>query len=799
MKTAMNASPERTIRKFNPGTFQSDEELIEQFVVRQNELGMVMETLRSNIGSPSCQHLLIVAPRGRGKTMLLARTAAEIRTNSELSERLLPVRFMEESHEVFNMADFWLETLFHLAREMEGRDPNIARELRETHRDLAQQWRGGDLEERARSAVLETADRLNRQLVLMVENLQAMNNAVDDPFGWKLRKTLQTEPQIILLATATTRFKGLGDVEQPFFELFRTLHLDPLNTEECRHLWQMASGNRISGREIRPLEILTGGDPRLLVIISQFSHHRSMHDLMEDLVRLIDDHTEYFRTHLEGIPKNERRVYLALIDLWQPSTTDEITARARLDIRQVSTLLGRLAVRGAVTVNKSVGKRLYAATQRLYCIYYKLRRQRDEASIVRNLVGFMSAFFFGPDEILEIWRNMQPLLEKFPDIEEDVSNAIFGTLYNKWIADGDVDAPHLAMPVFEEVLKEYKAHPNSKIRVLVAWVLFRKGCMHNHLGNPREAIETLNELIFDFSQHEDQPEIKELVARALIEKGYILCSTESLDLAIETFDMVTERFQESDGYPFVVSCAYAMVFKGQVLGSLGRLDEVLEISDRTIGLYKNHTPGVHTAIALSLMAKASAHMKLSAPEAAIAAYGQIYEWFNSSNDLDVRRMVGTSLVAKADIQLQIHRIEGVLCSCDALEKYFGDLHDNDGVPFSWYAKWKRVKVLSAQGMYHQALDLFKRVYDQFDDCNKKMVADMLEVIDLVSRGVSESDIVGILLTDAKKSGKLQPLVVALEMRSGRNVRAPVEVMSVAEDISARIDKQQRSNLSSRGR
>lgn len=114
--------PERTIRKFNPGTFQSDEEIIEQFVVRNRELGTVLETLRGNIESPSCQHVLVIASRGRGKTMLLARTATEIRTNEALSNRLFPVRFMEESQEIFNMTDFWLETLFHLAREVSPSD-----------------------------------------------------------------------------------------------------------------------------------------------------------------------------------------------------------------------------------------------------------------------------------------------------------------------------------------------------------------------------------------------------------------------------------------------------------------------------------------------------------------------------------------------------------------------------------------------------------------------------------------------------------------------------------------------------
>ena len=68
----MNKSDQR-IRKFNPGTFLSDEEVINQFVVRKRELDIVLEVLRGNIDSPSCQHVLVVAPRGRGKTMLLAR------------------------------------------------------------------------------------------------------------------------------------------------------------------------------------------------------------------------------------------------------------------------------------------------------------------------------------------------------------------------------------------------------------------------------------------------------------------------------------------------------------------------------------------------------------------------------------------------------------------------------------------------------------------------------------------------------------------------------------------------------
>ncbi len=111
----MAAQPVPAIRKFNPGLFQSDQEVRKQFVVRNHELGLLLDDLRSNISSPSCQHILVVGPRGRGKTMLLARVAAELRSNGEFAGSLLPVRFMEESQEILSFTDFWLETLFHLA------------------------------------------------------------------------------------------------------------------------------------------------------------------------------------------------------------------------------------------------------------------------------------------------------------------------------------------------------------------------------------------------------------------------------------------------------------------------------------------------------------------------------------------------------------------------------------------------------------------------------------------------------------------------------------------------------------
>ncbi len=95
--------------KHNPGIL-TDEELIRSFVVRQHHLELILETIRENTGSAN-QHLLIVGPRGSGKTTLVRRVAAEIRSTPELDQQFYPLVFAEESYQVCSAGEFWLEAL----------------------------------------------------------------------------------------------------------------------------------------------------------------------------------------------------------------------------------------------------------------------------------------------------------------------------------------------------------------------------------------------------------------------------------------------------------------------------------------------------------------------------------------------------------------------------------------------------------------------------------------------------------------------------------------------------------------
>ena len=641
------------VRKFNPGLFQSDEAVIAQFVVRRHELDVVLETVRDNLDSPSCQHVLVVAPRGRGKTMLLARAAAELRTNAALASRVLPVRFMEESHEILTLADFWLEALFHLAREAGECNPELARELRDTHADLSSRWRERDLADRARAAVVESAGLLDRKLVLMVENLQALCGAADDDFGWGLRQALQMEPRIMLVGTATIRFAALDDPQEAFFELFRTIPLDPLDTESCWRLWLAAGGGERSEQEIRPLQILTGGNPRLLVIVAAFARSKSLRRLMDELVALIDDHTEYFRSHLEGMAKTERRVYLAVIDLWRPSSAAEIADRARLDVRTVSAMLGRIVERGAVMAEERERKRSYFAAERLYCIYYKMRRERDEAEIVRQFVYFMSVFY-SEDEI----RDMLPLWKEeaaqSPAIHEGIVRAVAELAHirdivperSRWGLTEDIGDTEAGITAYGDVVARFGSSEAPELQKLVADALFDKAIAQERVGDVEAGIAVYDDIVARFGSSE-APELQKLVAIALFNKGVAQGRAGDVEAGITTYDDVVARFGNSEAPELQKMVARALVNRGGTQGQAGDVEAGVAACDDVVARFgSSEMPELQNLVAIALFNKGVTQGHAGNGVAEIAAYDDVVARFGSDEALELRKQVANALANK---------------------------------------------------------------------------------------------------------------------------------------------------------
>ena len=385
------------IKKYNPG-FLDENEIVASFCVRNAEFESLLESLHASDGNSNV-HSLVIGPRGSGKTHLLLRVAAEIRRDALLSE-FYPVVFAEESYEIATVGEFWLECLSHLAEQA----PEVERaNLRLSYSDLSTTGDDRDLAGRCLGTVLDYADRHAKRLLLLVENLNMLFAAIADAdAGWRLRHTLQTEPRIVMLGSATSRFDEIDRPDHAFYDLFRVVTLRALDTEDCETLWSALSGQPKGSQQIRPLQILTGGNPRLISVVAGFEKTYSFKDLMSNLLDLVDEHTEYFKSHIEALAPQERRVYLALARLWKPATAKEIASQARVNVNKCSAQLKRLVDRGAVSMEDTAKRRrTYYVAERMYNIYYLLRRPGAESHMVETLVRFMGSYY-SPDEMVHI-------------------------------------------------------------------------------------------------------------------------------------------------------------------------------------------------------------------------------------------------------------------------------------------------------------------------------------------------------------------------------------------------------------
>jgi tetratricopeptide (TPR) repeat protein len=372
--------------KSNPA-FLTRQELTEGFVVRQVDLELVLERIRENTG-PSSQHMLLIGTRGMGKTTLVLRVETAIKEDPALEREWYPIRFSEESYEVSSAAEFWLEALGHLATQTGQERWKVA------YRSLRQEGDDQRLFDQALARLLDYADESGKRLLLIVENLNMLlGDQISDDDAWSLRHTLLNERRIALLATATSRFSEIDESEKPFYELFWVYELEPLNTDECRALWKAVSGVEEEGNRIRPIQILTGGNPRLLAILASFASEGSLRTLISDLEYWVDEHTSYFKANLEQLPTKERKVYVTLANLWHPATSREVADMARMKINEVSALLNRLKQRGAVTEQKSGRVGRYQVAERMYNIYYLMRQHSGRGDRVRAVVEFMILYY----------------------------------------------------------------------------------------------------------------------------------------------------------------------------------------------------------------------------------------------------------------------------------------------------------------------------------------------------------------------------------------------------------------------
>lgn len=789
-----------TERKYNPG-FLTDDELVAGFCVRKPEFESIVETVRGCTGSAN-QHQIVIGPRGSGKTTLLLRVAAELRRDTVLARAFFPVVFAEESYQVATAGEFWLECVSRLANQTarKGGAPDLQR----TFDDLRNVRDDQTLAERCLATVLDFADRENKRLVLIVENLNMMfGDMADRDAGWRLRHVLQTEPRIVLLASATSRFDEIDRPDHALYDLFRVLTLRPLDTDECAALWEAASGQSRPRETVRSLEIITGGSPRLLAIVAQFNAALSFRQLMDSLLDLVDAHTEYFKSHLEALPAQERRVYLALADLWKPALTKEIADRARLETGKCSAQLARLVERGAVLVaGGSARRKQYYLSERLYNIYYLLRRNSGANRLVQVLIRFMESYY-SPDELKDIVAGIGREAAELPAEIRALYESAFSQLAALPTLEADEDVQALqarrlcangielsnqgrhedALGAYKEVVSRFGDSKTSRMDAPVAVALFNSGVTLDRLGRREEQLALFDGVLQRFGDSSVE-DFREIVARALFHKGVALHALDRTEEALAAYDELVHRFGESQTSAVVTYVARALFKKGVALDGLNRLDEEVAAYDELLQRFsENHDPGVRQAVAQALINKGIVLERLNGLAGGLAAYDEVLRRFGTSEVPTLLPVVAGALVCRGITLHALSRPEEALTAYDEVLRRFATSEDCVTLDEVLQAIFGKAHSLAKLGRPFEAADIesLLSILPKLESLPRYALNTLIAYSAQLGPAKMRE-----LILSSPAADFLVPLTTALEREMGLEPRVALEIEEVAKDIQRQL-------------
>jgi Flp pilus assembly protein TadD len=400
---------------YNPGRM-NDDTIKTAFTARVDLLNRLIAELSAENSKSIAQHHLVVGMRGMGKTMLLARIAAEIRTNDDLSKRFVPLVFAEEQYSVDRLSKFWLNCLDALADASErSGDDETGKRIDEIVRTLqSHKSVGNEIIDPANDAELEAfldvAEKLGKRPVLLVDNLQLVFERIASIEQHALRELLMRPGSPILIGASPSTPPELVDYKAAFYDYFKIHYLKPLSVDEMRAFMIKLAEN--SGRDdirdkviespgrIKSLRELTGGAPRTAATLFHIYAEDFSTGVFADLETLLDRVTPFYKSVIEELSDQQQVVVSAIAEHWAPITARDIADLTRLPIAGVSAQLDRLEKSGFLEKVEIFGQKSagFQIAERFFNIWFLMRsasrRRRRE---VEFLVRFIESFYEAED------------------------------------------------------------------------------------------------------------------------------------------------------------------------------------------------------------------------------------------------------------------------------------------------------------------------------------------------------------------------------------------------------------------
>jgi len=406
----------RTVALHNPG-MMSVEELNQTFVGREALLDEVVAELREQAAKPVNQSILIIGPRGIGKTNFVHMIRNRVLEDEGLRAAYAPLLLPEENYSVTSTRDLFCRILDGLVEET-GSEP--ATSVQAGLQDERDDERAREL---AIDALRDYQKAAGRKLLVFIENLDLVlgDQITDDTDLARLRDVLMNDGFLALIATSPTHFRQVSSYDRPLYNFFKLISLDELSGEEAEDLLRRRAeweNNRdfLSHfddyrKRLPAIRHLTGGNPRLILMLYTVFCQQALVEVRAALEALLDELTPYYKARIERLSPQQRKVLDVFAREGHALTPTELGQATNLSAGQVSAVLGRLSEDGFVELaeQKRRKQRLYIVSERMFRIWHQMRMSPTSRRL-QYFIEFIGIWYSAEEAREEAGRLLAGLL-----------------------------------------------------------------------------------------------------------------------------------------------------------------------------------------------------------------------------------------------------------------------------------------------------------------------------------------------------------------------------------------------------
>ena len=350
--------------RYSPGNMdrQSLEAL---FVGRSDVMEDVLSRVITSMRSQAKHYVLLVGPRGSGKTHFLALAYHLSMDRLEAAKVRGSVVVAVLKEEEWGVASF-LDLVVRILRALADEAPEISADIDRIYDRFSK----GHADAEAFAVARLREHTRGKTLLLLCENLVDLFDGLGDEGQQRWRATIQEDGNWAIVASTPSLFAAVTLQDNPFYGFFTIRALKKIDFETGLELLakkaayesktELADFIRtpLGRARVRAIHHLAAGNYRAYVVLFDFLNKESLEDLVGPFMDMVDDLTPYYQDRMRQLAPAQRKIVEFLCLEGKPTTIKDISTPCLMSQQTAAKQIGELEAAGFVDRTR-VGRNTY--------------------------------------------------------------------------------------------------------------------------------------------------------------------------------------------------------------------------------------------------------------------------------------------------------------------------------------------------------------------------------------------------------------------------------------------------------